>query len=247
MISCNFRLIDSRCESRSSKGAWPRTLRNVVCDISEVALRKFSTFTTEACGSTTRKYTTASTVTGTLSRVITSCFSTLIVTTRKSIRTIRSTMGMRKINPGPFAPSNFPRRKITPRSYSRRIRIACGRMITARMMMGMVQPINLGSASSNGMSLFFLRFQFYSQPLHGCNLSRCVFLNRSVTNGVPIFALDEDPPGARVDWSQCSHCFSNEGLRSHLHRQTLGAKAFADDENKERRGNECRRNDVVER
>jgi hypothetical protein len=38
-------LIDSRCESRSSKGAWPSTLRSVVCDISEVALRKFSTFT----------------------------------------------------------------------------------------------------------------------------------------------------------------------------------------------------------
>src|SRR6266850_2717663 len=55
MISCNFRLIDSRCESRSSKGAWPSTLRSVVCDISEVALRKFSTFTTAACGSTTRK------------------------------------------------------------------------------------------------------------------------------------------------------------------------------------------------
>ena len=37
------------------QGAWPSTLRSVVCAMSEVALRKFSTFTTAACGSTTRK------------------------------------------------------------------------------------------------------------------------------------------------------------------------------------------------
>ena len=30
MISCNFWLIDPRCESRSSNGAWPSTLLSVV-------------------------------------------------------------------------------------------------------------------------------------------------------------------------------------------------------------------------
>ena len=53
--------------------------------------------------------------------------------------------------PGPFAPANFPRRKITARSYSRRIRIACGKMMIARTMMGTAQPISRGNASSNSM------------------------------------------------------------------------------------------------
>src|SRR5207302_9898792 len=245
MISCNFRLIDSRCESRSSKGACPRTLRSVVCDISEVALRKFSTFTTEACGSTTRKYTTASTVTGTLSRVITSCFSTLMVTTRKSIRTMRSTIGMRKINPGPLAPSNFPRRKITPRSYSRRIRMACGMMMMTRMMTGTAQPINRGNASNSSMVLFSFGFQFYCQPLDRCNLTLLVFFDRRIADRVPVFALDENAAAARVDWAQCRHGFSNERFPSHFYRQQLCAQALSDDKNKERRGDECRRNDVI--
>jgi hypothetical protein len=38
-----------------------------------------------------------------------------MVTTRRSILTMRSTIGMRKINPGPFVLSSLPRRKITPR------------------------------------------------------------------------------------------------------------------------------------
>ncbi len=57
-----------------------------------------------------------------------------MVTTRKSILTILSTMGIRKINPGPFAPSSLPRRKMTPRSYSRKMRSACGSTMTAKMM-----------------------------------------------------------------------------------------------------------------
>ncbi len=55
MISCNFWLMTSRCESSSSSADWPSTLRNVVCAMSEVAFQKFSTFTTAAFGSTTRK------------------------------------------------------------------------------------------------------------------------------------------------------------------------------------------------
>ena len=105
--------------------------------MSEVAFQKFSTFTTAAFGSTTRKYITASTVAGTLSLVMISCLGTSIVTTRKSIFTILSTIGIRKISPGPFAPCNLPSRKITPRSYSRKMRMACGRIKIARMTMTM--------------------------------------------------------------------------------------------------------------
>jgi hypothetical protein len=36
---------------------------------------------------------------------------------------------MMKISPGPFAPISLPKRKITPRSYSRRILIAAEAMI----------------------------------------------------------------------------------------------------------------------
>ena len=58
----------------------------------------------------------------TLSFVITSCGGTVSVTVRRSTLTIRSTIGIRKISPGPFWAMRRPRRKITPRSYSRRIR-----------------------------------------------------------------------------------------------------------------------------
>ncbi|HWN25268.1 MAG TPA: hypothetical protein VNN16_09160, partial [Candidatus Sulfotelmatobacter sp.] len=67
---------------------------------------------------------------------------------------------MRKINPGPLASTNFPRRKITPRSYSRKIRIIWGRMITARMKIGITQATNFNSPSSNGMAYPFFGFTF---------------------------------------------------------------------------------------
>ena len=49
---------------------------------------------------------------------------------RRSIRTIWSTNGISKIRPGPFCAIRRPSRKITPRSYSRRIRIDGARMIS---------------------------------------------------------------------------------------------------------------------
>src|SRR6266446_2419421 len=170
-----------------------------------------------------------------------------MVTTRKSIRTIRSTTGMRKISPGPLAPSNFPSRKLTPRSYSRRMRIACGRMITARMMSGMAQPINFGSVSINDMALLSFGFYFQSQSLHRCDFCHVPFFNGRVADRIPMLAFDEDPAAARVDWGQRGHGFSKQCFRTGSHRQTLGAQTFPDNENKERRSNQCRRNDVVQR
>src|ERR687895_1705767 len=71
-----------------------------------------------------RKYATAFTRTGTLSFVITSCGGTLSVTVRRSTRTILSMIGIRRKRPGPFGGDRRrPRRKMTPRSYSRAIRI----------------------------------------------------------------------------------------------------------------------------
>ncbi len=54
------------------------------------------------CGSTTRKYTTAFTLTETLSRVITSWGGTSRTTVRRSTLTICWMIGMRKKSPGPF-------------------------------------------------------------------------------------------------------------------------------------------------
>ena len=60
---------------------------------------------------------------------MTTCLFTSRVNTLKSIRTVRSTIGMIKNIPGPFAPLRRPRRKMTTRSYSRTIFIAWDRMM----------------------------------------------------------------------------------------------------------------------
>ena len=48
-------LIFSRSDRSSSSECWPSTERSVVCAICDVATMKFSTCTTEAEASTTRK------------------------------------------------------------------------------------------------------------------------------------------------------------------------------------------------
>src|SRR5437870_2195844 len=71
-------------------------------------------------GSTTRKYTTAFTLTLTLSDVITSCVGTSITIVRRLTRTMRSMGQKTQIKPGPLgSASSRPMRKMTPRSYSR--------------------------------------------------------------------------------------------------------------------------------
>src|SRR5215813_12700870 len=73
---------------------------------------------------------TAFTFTDTLSRVITSWGGTSMVMVRRLTLTILSTKGMRRMRPGPLpsppgltmAPACRPKRKITARSYSRRMR-----------------------------------------------------------------------------------------------------------------------------
>src|SRR3954471_15347432 len=78
--------------------------------------------TTDASASTTRKYATASTRAGTLSRVITSCGGIVCVIVRSVTRTIRSAIGISSTRPGPFWATRRPKRNTTPRSYSRSTR-----------------------------------------------------------------------------------------------------------------------------
>src|SRR5262249_47532415 len=70
---------------------------------------------------------------GTLSFVITSCGGICSVIVRRSTRTIRSTIGIRTKSPGPFGFGiRRPRRKTTPRSYSRATFSALTRNSTRR-------------------------------------------------------------------------------------------------------------------
>jgi hypothetical protein len=133
MIAWRIVLILSRSERSSSSTCCPSTDRSVVCAICEVAAMKFSTCTIAACGSMIRKYATAFTRAGTLSLVMTSCGGMFSVIVRRSTRTIRSTIGIRMNRPGPFGCGRRrPRRKITPRSYSRATLIALTRNSTRR-------------------------------------------------------------------------------------------------------------------
>src|SRR5450756_2513989 len=74
------------------------------------------------CGSITRKYTTALTLTETLSREITSWLGTSMTTVRKPTLTICWMPGIISTNPGPFTFQNRPSINTTPRSYSRSMR-----------------------------------------------------------------------------------------------------------------------------
>jgi hypothetical protein len=100
-----------------------------------VAKRKFSTTTIALEASITLKYITALTFIETLSLVITSWEGTSIATTRRLTLTILSTIGIRKIKPGPLVAISRPNLNMTPLSYSRRILIALARRITTKKTM----------------------------------------------------------------------------------------------------------------
>src|SRR5690348_1033489 len=85
----------SRSLSISSSSCWPSTERSVVWASWLVASRASSTWITAFSGSITRNRITALTLTGTLSREITSCGGTSITMVRRSIRTICCMIGMK--------------------------------------------------------------------------------------------------------------------------------------------------------
>ena len=121
MIPCRIALIFSRSDSSSSSWCWPSTDRSVVCaicerrghevlDLDDRLLRRDDAEVRDGVDADA----------GTLSFVITSCGGMLSVIVRRSTRTIRSTIGIRKIRPGPLgSATRRPSRKTMPRSYSR--------------------------------------------------------------------------------------------------------------------------------
>src|SRR5215204_1159726 len=82
---------------------------------------------------------TALTRAGTLSRVMTSCGGTSMVTVLRSILTILSTIGRRMKSPGPFGPPcTLPSLKMTPRSYS----------LTTLMALSMTETTNIATTTT---------------------------------------------------------------------------------------------------
>src|ERR1039457_5454432 len=184
-----------------------------------------------------------------------SCLGTSIVTTRKSIRTILSTMGMRKMMPGPFAPCNLPSRKITPRSYSRRMRTDCGRMkmasTTITMMMGAVLP-NIEMSPAMSCSIIFLVlvcwFYFQSQSDNAGDFNVLSGCHRRFADGVPVFPFDKHPAARRVNPRKRIHRPAEHYFPAGLNRLELRADSFADDKNKkQRREHRCRNDPQIGR
>src|ERR1017187_3652748 len=130
---------------------------------------------------------TAFTFTVTLSRVTTSCAGTSSVSMRSDTRTIRSTGANTKTSPGPFGSfSNRPSRKITPRSYSRRILIEFSSQIAT-----MITKTN--SAGLKSFIVVSLPRGFYRQfqPVDGGYPHACTRSHRVHGYRVPILAVDE--------------------------------------------------------
>src|ERR1035441_1047120 len=173
---------------------------------------------------------TASTVAGTLSRVITSCFGTSIVMTRRSILTMRSTIGMSRISPGPFAPSSLPNRKITPRSYSRRMRIICGSTTVPnanKATIHGIRPNDFPTASMICTPLAGFGFHFQRQSLHLDNLNALALLHGHIADSLPVFSFDKHfaaPPinGCQRRHHLTAHCLGTD-LDGHPLRPQAGA------------------------
>src|SRR6516225_4448699 len=177
---------------------------------------------------------------------MTSCRVTSIVTTRRSILTMRSTIGMRKMSPGPFAPSNLPRRKMTPRSYSRRTRTAWGRIISASTNTGTSQLINLAN-SSNIRSFSAFRFNSQRQSLYGEDLNVLALFDQAFAYGVPVFSINKNLPAVHIDRSKSTGKFSQHYFSADLYRHSLSADTLGHDEDKKRCSHDNTGQDVTKR
>src|SRR5438876_2987702 len=176
-----------------------------------------------------------------------SCLGTSMVTTRKSILTMRSTTGMRKMSPGPLAPCNLPSRKMTPRSYSRRMRIDCGITTTASTTRTTAQGPSLEARLINSAIISpSLVFGFHSQrqSLDADDFDGLAGFDGRFAHGVPIFTFDKHLAAAPVYARNRADRFAQHRFRAGLGGSELRAQSHAHDENEKRRRQHRRRNDV---
>src|SRR3972149_4048301 len=141
---------------------------------------------------------TASTFTVTLSRVMISWLGTSRVKTRRSIFTIRSTMGRMMNRPGPLAPCKRPSRKMTPRSYSWTIFTARGKRGKRRMYPKTVRILATTLLSTTWPLAIvdsFLLAHYEPKAVHAGDHHSLAWLHPSFLHGGrPVFALQEHHP-----------------------------------------------------
>src|SRR5207247_8752181 len=176
-----------------------------------------------------------------------SCLGTSMVTTRKSILTMRSTTGMRKMSPGPFPPWTLPSRKMPPRAYSRRIRMDCGSTTTANRIKTIAQGPSLAASLINSSiispSLVF-GFHFQRQSLDADDFDGLAGFDGRFAHGVPVFTFDKHLAAARVNARNRADRFAQHRFLAGLNRSELRAQSRAHDENEKHRRQQRRRNDV---
>src|SRR5688500_11838253 len=144
---------------------------------------------------------------------------------------MRSTKGMRKTSPGPFALSNFPRRKTTPRSYSRKMRTAAGSTRNASSSTG-INHATLATSVSIGSILYLLEFAFYLQvqTVPAGDLHRVPGIHRRVAGGVPNFAFHEHRASRGIDPADRGRRLSHHRLPANAHGQQLRLQSCTDHE-----------------
>src|SRR5512137_1803405 len=177
---------------------------------------------------------TAFTLMETLSRVITSCEGTSMVIVRVSTRTMRSTTGMRMMRPGPFVGMILPRRKMTARSYSLRIR-----MDAARNMMTRTTTTMIGYNINTPFCLRFF-FHFYFQPIDSNHFHGTPFPDGRLAGCVPVFAPDDDLASTEYLRRSFPHR-TDHALPAGEDLAHLGPHGNRDDGNEEQRDDRHRR------
>src|SRR3972149_7034936 len=157
---------------------------------------------------------TASTFTVTLSRVMISWLGTSSVNTRRSIFTIRSTMGRIMNRPGPLAPCRRPSRKMTPRSYSWTIFTARGKRGRRRMYPKTVRILAttlLSTTSPLAIADSFLLAHCEPKALHAGHHHALPRLHPPLLHGGrPVLAIQEHHP-RRVEGRAGPRLAANEG------------------------------------
>src|SRR5512139_283071 len=181
----------------------------------------------DLAGSMTRKYTTALTLTETLSCEITSWLGTSNTTVRRSTRTICWIPGMMITSPGPFTFQKRPSMNTTPRSYSRRMRRL--EASSATMTNAMVNPLN------SNMVILLVWLDIEHEILAGA-------LQRRAAAHPPLLAVDAGPAlvfHVFEDFAGCADQFLGAGH----HRPPARAQRQAGHEEAEQRARHRHRDD----
>src|SRR5262245_20776521 len=132
-----------------------------------------------------------------------------MVTTRRSMRTMRSTIGMSSTRPGPFAPISLPSRNTTPRYYPSRTRTADRSIVIARIATTRNTDIKGSNSSMSRLLGNGRRPDGERQPADADDFDRIADLDRRVARRGPVFTFDEHLAAAAVDAGQ-RRCHSSD-------------------------------------